>query len=176
MLLGEAWAWGPYLNGPMGRDDAPRAHAAISRAKELASGAAAADRNFRGHSAEDLLGVVGGILEGEILLAKGRSVQTIAVLKEAVEIEDGLRYDEPEPLNFSARDWLGAALLSIGSDQEAESVYREALADHPNSGWALFGLRGALTAQGRQDEAAAVDVEFQAAWARSDTWIRASRF
>ncbi len=36
--FGEAWAWGPYLNGPMTAVDAPRAHAAISRAMELAPG------------------------------------------------------------------------------------------------------------------------------------------
>ena len=26
------------------------------------------------------------------------------------EIEDGIRYDEPEPLNFSVYQWLGDAL------------------------------------------------------------------
>ncbi|HSG49269.1 MAG TPA: hypothetical protein VLA43_15720, partial [Longimicrobiales bacterium] len=36
--FGEAWAWGPYLNGPMTSADAPRAHAAITRAMELAPG------------------------------------------------------------------------------------------------------------------------------------------
>ena len=34
--FGEAWAWGPYLNGDMAPDDAPRAHAAARRAKTLA--------------------------------------------------------------------------------------------------------------------------------------------
>ena len=33
---GEAWAWGPYMNGRMDSDDLPRAQAAIRRAKELA--------------------------------------------------------------------------------------------------------------------------------------------
>ena len=33
---GEAWAWGPYLNGGMGPDDAPRAHENIKRAEKLA--------------------------------------------------------------------------------------------------------------------------------------------
>jgi len=33
---GEAWAWGPYLNGPMGPDDAPRAHENIQKAQDLA--------------------------------------------------------------------------------------------------------------------------------------------
>ena len=34
--FGEAWAWGPYMNGPMGRAALPRAQAAIEKALELA--------------------------------------------------------------------------------------------------------------------------------------------
>ena len=34
---GEAWAWGPYLNGPMGPDDAPRAYENIQKANTLAA-------------------------------------------------------------------------------------------------------------------------------------------
>ncbi|MDE0731259.1 MAG: hypothetical protein OSB36_10070, partial [Longimicrobiales bacterium] len=36
--LGEAWAWGPYLNGPMVASDAPLAYAAVQKAHELAEG------------------------------------------------------------------------------------------------------------------------------------------
>jgi len=36
--FGEAWAWGPYLNGPMTAADAPRAYAAIQKALDLAAG------------------------------------------------------------------------------------------------------------------------------------------
>ncbi|MCH2464884.1 MAG: hypothetical protein MK237_03145, partial [Gemmatimonadetes bacterium] len=36
--LGEAWAWGPYLNGPMVASDAPLAHTAAQKARELAEG------------------------------------------------------------------------------------------------------------------------------------------
>ena len=36
--FGEAWAWGPYLNGPMTTPDAPRAHAAISKAMDVRDG------------------------------------------------------------------------------------------------------------------------------------------
>jgi TolA-binding protein len=93
-----------------------------------------------------------------------------------VETEDSLRYDEPEPLNFSARHWLGAALLDAGRPTEAEVVYRAALADHPNNGWSLLGFALALEAQGRGDSALAARAEFERAWARADTWIRASRF
>ena len=39
-FFGEAWAWGPYLNGPMRTANAPRAYAAIHKAKRLAANAA----------------------------------------------------------------------------------------------------------------------------------------
>lgn len=132
--------------------------------------------NFRGHTAAQLLGVTGGILRGEILRAQGRLDEAIAALQRAVEIEDGLRYDEPEPLNFSARHWLGAALLEAGRAPEAERVYRDELTDHPNNGWSLYGLKQALSAQSRAAEADAASAQLDAAWARSDTRIRASRF
>ena len=34
---GEAWSWGSYLNGPMGKEGAPHAYAAIQKAIELAA-------------------------------------------------------------------------------------------------------------------------------------------
>ena len=131
---------------------------------------------FRGHPAEDLLGVVGGILKGEILREEGKIDEAIDAFEVAVEIEDGLRYDEPEPLNFSARDWLGAILLEAGRPADAEDVYRVALADHPHNGWSLFGLEQALRTQGRSGEANDVLRAFEASWARADVRIRASRF
>lgn len=132
--------------------------------------------NFRGHSAAALLGVAGGILRGELLRRTGRASEGLRHLEQAVAAEDRLRYDEPEPFNFSARDWLGAALLEAKRPQDAERVYRAALADHPRTGWSLLGLAHSLEAQGRAADAARVRKEFDAAWARSDTWIRSSRF
>ena len=134
------------------------------------------EARFRGHSAEDLLAVVGAILEGEILREEGNVEEAIGVLEAAIEIEDGLRYDEPEPLNFSARQWLGALLLEAGRAGDAERVYRSALADHPHNGWSLFGLEQALREQGRSGEADDVGRAFENSWARADVWIRASRF
>jgi len=134
------------------------------------------EASFRGHSAADLLGVVGAILEGEILRDEGDLDAAIGVLETAVEIEDGLTYDEPEPLNFSVRHWLGAILLEAGQPDEAETVYRTALADHPHNGWSLFGLEQALRAQDRTAEADEALRAFKAEWVYADTWIRASRF
>ncbi len=131
---------------------------------------------FRGHTASDLLGIVRGILGGEILREEGRTAEAIAMFERAVEIEDGLRYDEPEPLNFSARDWLGAILLEADRPVEAEAVYRAAIEDHPFNGWSLFGLEQALRAQGKVGEAEEIAKVFEASWARADVWIRSSRF
>jgi tetratricopeptide (TPR) repeat protein len=155
------------------RGDAATAQSLLERVRTAAI-ETPDDVVFRGHAASQLLGVTGGILQAEILRAEGRIEGAITALEGAVELEDALRFDEPEPLNFSARHWLGDALLEAGRAVEAESVFRAALADHPRNGWSLFGLEQALRAQGRQDEASAVHADFQAAWARSDAYIRAS--
>ena len=132
--------------------------------------------SFRGHSATDLLGVVAGILEGEIHRHYDENEEAVEVLKAAIEVEDGLRYDEPEPLNFSARHWLGDLLLEMERYEEAEAVFEAALEDHPMNGWSLFGLEAALRAQDRSGEADRVNALFHEAWARSDTWIAAAIF
>ena len=88
--------------------------------------------------------------------------------------EDSLVYDEPEPLPFSARHWLGAVLIDAERYAEAEQVYRDELADHPHNGWSLHGLRQALSAQGKSDPE--VDRDFEESWSRSDVWIVSSRF
>ena len=134
------------------------------------------DESFRLHPATDLLGVVAGILEGEILRHEGDNERAVAVLEEAIALEDGLRYDEPEPLNFSARHWLGDLLLDMERHEEAEAFFRAALEDHPMNGWSLFGLEAALRAQGRRTKADRVHELFKEAWARSDTWIRGAVF
>ncbi len=155
-------------------DDRISADASLRRVRLIAE--ENPDARFRGHSARDLLGVVGGILEAEMMRDDGDLAAAAEILAEAVRIEDGLRYDEPEPLNFSARHWLGAVLLEAGRYSEAESEYQLALDDHPHNGWSLFGLEEALRAQGRTAEADEVHAMWEAAWARSDTWIRGSRF
>lgn len=156
-------------------DEPDRASVYLEKVRRAAEKTPDGER-FRGHSAADLLGVVAGILEGEILRREGETDSAIAVLEAAIEREDGLRYDEPEPLNFSARHWLGDLLLELKRYPEAERVFRAALEDHPMNGWSLFGLEAALRAQGKKSEAEQIRREFRAAWARSDTWITGAIF
>ncbi len=129
---------------------------------------------FRGHSAHDLLGVLDGILEGEMHRSNGELDQAIASFERSVERYDSIVYDEPEPLPFAARHWLGAALLEAKRFTDAERVYREDLKRHPKNGWSLYGLKAALDAQGKPSPDVAK--EFAESWSRSDTWIEASRF
>jgi tetratricopeptide (TPR) repeat protein len=126
------------------------------------------------HPARRLLGVLAGILEGEIARAAGNMAAALAAFERAVALDDELEVDEPEPLPFPARHWLGAALLEAGRAADAERAYREDLLQHPRNGWALLGLQLALKAQGKPTTG--VDADLRDSWIRSDTWIRSSRF
>src|SRR5690606_27217549 len=55
---------------------------------------------FRMHSARDLLSIAAGILEGEIQRMDGDVSGAIASFRRASTIQEGLTYDEPEPLPF----------------------------------------------------------------------------
>ncbi len=129
---------------------------------------------LRVHTPKNLLGSVAGILDGEIRRAEGDLPGAIAAFEKGAALEDALIYDEPEPLPFAVRHWLGAALLEAKRPADAEREYRVELEDHPHNGWALLGLKQALAAQGKQD--ASVDADFERSWARADHWIRSSRF
>ena len=129
---------------------------------------------FRRHSAKNLLGIAAGILEGEMKWMGGDAAGAIEPFTRAVDLEMALEYDEPEPFPFSPRHWLGAALIELKRFDEAERVYRADLKEHPKNGWSLLGLKQALASRGQST--ADVDAQFAAAWARSDTWIRSSRF
>jgi len=134
------------------------------------------DDEFRGHTAAQLLGVVHSVLEAEILRANGALDEAIEVLRAGGEVEDDLRYDEPEPLNFSVYQWLGDALQEAGRYAEAEEAFRHELEKHPDNGWSLFGLERALRAQGKTAQADQARADFEAAWTRSDTYLRAPVF
>lgn len=122
----------------------------------------------------DVLKVMASILEGEMAWKSGNTQQAIQIFKKGVKLEDKLPYSEPEPMPFSVRHWLGAAQLEMNEFSQAESTYREEIADHPHNGWSLYGLREALKGQNKSFEE--IDQDFAQSWARSDTWISSSKF
>ena len=140
----------------------------------LAASAASSKAVFKIHPVNALLGILGGILDGEIRLASGDAGGAIAAFERAVKLDDALAIDDPPPLPFTARHWLGAGLLEARRFADAERVYREDLVRRPHNGWALIGLRQSLAGQSKP--VAAVDAELRANWTRADASIRASRF
>jgi len=169
-ILGGLWDFSQgYAQLKTGNADFAKVY--LDRVKKTAETSKAV---FRFHSAKELLGTVAAILEGEMSWNAGDLPGAITMFEQAVAVEDRLGYDEPEALPFAARHWLGAALLEAKRFGDAERVYKEELEDHPHNGWSLLGLQKALA--GRGVTSAEVDADLAKSWARSDTWIRTSRF
>jgi tetratricopeptide (TPR) repeat protein len=113
-------------------------------------------------------------VEGEIAYRKGDKTAAIAKLREAVALEDGLKYDEPPAWTVPTRHSLGAVLIASRRYADAEQVYREDLKRYPENGWALRGLAQALEAQGKRPEAEDVKARLAKAWARADVVVDSS--
>jgi len=113
-------------------------------------------------------------VEGEIAYRKGNKTLAVAKLREAVALEDALKYDEPPAWTVPTRHSLGAVLIAAQKYADAEAVYREDLKRYPENGWSLRGLAQALEAQGKRQEAAEVKARLAKAWARADVVVDSS--
>ena len=131
---------------------------------------------FRYSPLSDVVALPRSILAGEILNAEGKADEAETALRHGIEKEDGLIYSEPRAWHMPVRHTLGAILLENDRPAEAERVYRDALEDLPNQGWAWFGLMQALEAQEKPAQAQEARREFDRYWVRADTWLRSSRF
>lgn len=113
---------------------------------------------------KDILRIAESVLGAKIAMAKHDTAAAIPMLRQAVAVQDTLKYDEPPDWFFPVRESLGAALLLTGNAVEAEKVFRDDLDRNPRNPRSLFGLREALKAQGRAYDAQFVDKQFQTAW------------
>ncbi len=129
---------------------------------------------FNGY--DEVLTLARNVLAGEIAAAAGRTDEAVASLREALEHEDALIYQEPPDWYVPVREILGAVLLEAGRPGEAEKAYREDLAKLPDNGWSLFGLAQALDAQGRDAEARVVRDRLNEIWAAADFQLTSSRY
>jgi len=121
------------------------------------------------------LQIASRMLEGELTARRGNAEKAVMVLREAVEIEDGIPYNEPPVWHHPPRQVLGAILLEAGRPADAEQVYLEDLKRFRENGWSLFGLGRALDAQRRSKEATAARARFERAWRRADIRLTSSR-
>lgn len=124
----------------------------------------------------DILAIAESVLAGEIAAGHGNYEEAVRQMERAVKLEDGLNYTEPKDWYLPSRQVLGAVLLEAGKPGDAERTFREDLKDHPQNGWALFGLEQSLRAQGKTDEATIVLQSFRQVWRDADVTLTAARF
>ncbi len=116
------------------------------------------------NKAKDIMKIAKEVLGAKVAMAKKDNAGAIAMLTDAVAVQDSLKYGEPPDWFFPVRESLGAALLMNGDAGGAEKVFREDLDHNPRNPRSLFGLHQALKAQGRNYDAQFVDREFRTSW------------
>ena len=133
------------------------------------------EESLGNNSCEAILDVMKPMVEGEILVAEGKTDSGIKQLRAAIKKEDVLKYDEPPGWLIPVRHSLGAVLMKRQRFAEAEQVYREDLARLPENGWALLGLAESLRKQKKNaDEVAQTQAKFKQVWAKADLTITTS--
>lgn len=126
------------------------------------------------NSVYDLVQIAGKVLRAEILAKEKKYEQSVALLKEAINIEDNLQYDEPPDWFFSVRHNLGAIQLAYGKYRDAVNTYEEDLVKLPKNGWALKGLALAYYNLNEPDKAGETEERFEKAWATADVELNSS--
>jgi len=127
------------------------------------------------NSTRHILQVGEQVLAGEIASARGEHDNAIEHMREAVRLEDAMKYEEPQLWFAPTREFLGAILMQAKRPVDAEAVFRADLAKYPHNGWSLFGLNQALAAQGKTAEAERALQAFRKAWKRADVNLTAAR-
>ncbi len=135
-----------------------------------------ADLPLGNNTAGTVMAVAERAAAGRVAWAHGRQEEGIDALKQAVALEDALRYDEPPAFHYPVRESLGAALLRAGKAAEAEAVFRDDLARNRRSGRSLFGLWQSLKAQRNDAAAELVRGQYEAAWKDADATLNLETF
>ncbi|HLN02682.1 MAG TPA: hypothetical protein VK335_25560 [Bryobacteraceae bacterium] len=126
------------------------------------------DAVFGFNRAREILSLAAHMLEGHISLARVSIPAAVEHFRQAVQIEDALRYDEPPDWYIPTRESLGSAYMIGNQYDDAEKVFREELARHARNPRALFGLWQCLKAEGKKADAKQTELEFRAAWKNAD--------
>jgi tetratricopeptide (TPR) repeat protein len=113
---------------------------------------------------KDILKIAEDVLGAQLAVAKKDNASAANMLRDAVAIQDTLKYNEPQDWFFPVRESLGGVLLLSGDAKGAEQVFRADLEKTPRNPRSLFGLHQALKAQGRNSDAWFVEQEFRKAW------------
>jgi tetratricopeptide (TPR) repeat protein len=140
-------------------------------------------RTVFNNTCQDILAVAGAMLDGELEYRRGNHDAAFGHLRRAVELDDGLPYDEPWGWMQPARHAYGALLLEQGRIEEAEAVYRADLGlddtlaracQHPGNVWSLHGYHECLTRLGKRELAGVVAQQLKIAAAYADVPVTSS--
>ena len=133
----------------------------------------------------DILEVAEAMLQGEVAYHKGNYAAAFTHLRQAVYLDDNLRYAEPWGWMMPTRHALAALLLEQGQVEDAAMIYRADLGldntiprpqQHPDNVWSLHGYVSCLEKLGKDAEATAMRARLNLALARADVEINASCF
>jgi len=140
-------------------------------------------RTIFNNTCQSILQVASAMLDGELEYRAGNVEEAFRQLRRAVELDDGLPYDEPWGWMQPARHAYGALLLEQDRVREAEAVYRADLGldatlprpcQHPGNVWSLHGYHECLIRLGKHEQAVIIAQQLRVALARTDVRIGAS--
>ena len=133
----------------------------------------------------DTLKVGEKMLAGELEYRRENYDLAFDLLRECVDLYDGLNYTEPWSWMQPPRHALGALLMEQGHVDEAAAVYRADLglddtlvrpSQHVDNVWALHGYVECLEAQGNEAEAAVYREKLKVAQKVADVEVASSCF
>jgi len=131
----------------------------------------------------DILAVAREMMIGEIAYRKEDYDKAFAHLRNSVELDDNLPYDEPWGWMQPTRHALGALLLEQGRVEESMEVYRADLGldatlsracQHPDNVWSLLGYHECLTRLDQSVDAQIIKQRLDLAKARTDVAVKSS--
>jgi tetratricopeptide (TPR) repeat protein len=122
-----------------------------------------------------VLTIARNVVAARLAAADGDVDGAVALLEEAAALQDTVPYMEPPYWYYPVRRTLGAVLLEAGRYDAAADAFEASLMEAPNSGWTLWGLEQALSAQGDAAGARAVAGLFEQAWVGDPTLLETGR-
>ncbi len=124
------------------------------------------------NKAKDIMKIAENVLGAQVALAKKDNAAAAGLLRDAIAIQDTLKYGEPPDWFFPVRESLGGVLLMSGDAKGAEQVFRDDLARNPRNPRSLFGLHLALKAQDRSYDAGFIEKQFHNSWKGGATELK----
>jgi hypothetical protein len=102
------------------------------------------------NKAKDIMRIARDVLGAKIAVTKKENTAAIALLREAVALQDTLKYGEPPDWFFPVRESLGGVLLMTGDGAGAEKVFRDEPRPESTQSSIVVGIAsGPVTAEAR---------------------------